>query len=335
MADHESELELELEDEFHEGEFEGEDEAGMEGEGWLGTLGNIAGSLLSESEDELEDEFEDEGEDEAGLEGEGWLGALGNIAGGLLSEGEGEEEFEGEDEYEFEFEDETEQFSFGRFFKKALPVLKQVAKVAAPIVGTAIGGPIGGKLGSMAAGALEGEYEDEEEGEFEDESESEVAHEISAHQLTHNEAVAEMMAEAASQEAHEGEAEAMAGAAVITVISPRDRRALRRILPHLTRGTAILTRILRRRRSTRMGVRAVPTIMRRTVKSLKRQAAKGHKITRRRAGRTAAKQVRSVLGNPKALAAAVRRNAKVSSAYKRPRRMRSRPTTRRRRRTLR
>ena len=54
MADYESELELELEDEFHEGELE--DEAGMEGEGWLGTLGNIAGSLLGESEDELEAE---------------------------------------------------------------------------------------------------------------------------------------------------------------------------------------------------------------------------------------------------------------------------------------
>ena len=289
MADQESELELELEDEFHEGELEGEDEAGLEGEGWLGALGNIAGSLLGESEEELEAEFEFEeegeleGEDEAGLEGEGWLGALGNIAGSLL--GESEDELEAEDE----FEDETEQFSFGSFFKKALPILKNVAKVAAPIVGTAIGGPIGGKLGSMAAGALgEGEYEFEGEDEYEDESESEVANEIASHELTNNEAVAEMMAEAASNEAHEGEAEAMAGASFVTVISPKDRRALRRILPHLTRGTAILTRILRRRRSTRVGVRAVPTIMRRTVKSLKRQAAKGMKITRRRAGRTAA-----------------------------------------------
>jgi hypothetical protein len=322
MADHESELEFELEDEFHEGEFEGEDEAGLEGEGWLGALGNIAGSLLGESEDELESELEDEGEDEAGLEGEGWLGTLGNIAGSLLGESE--------DELEGEFEDETEQFSFGSFFKKALPVLKQVAKVAAPIVGTAIGGPLGGKLGTMAAGAL-GEAEDEDEGEYEMESESEIAHEIASHELTHNEAVAEMMAEAASHEAHEGEAEAMAGAAVMTVISPRDRRALRGILRDLTRGAAILTRILRRRRSTRIGVRAVPTIMRRTVKSLKRQAAKGMKITKRRAGRTAAKQIRKVLGNPKACATAIRRNAKVSSAYKRPRRARRNFGTRRRR----
>jgi hypothetical protein len=110
---------------------------------------------------------------------------------------------------------------------------------------------------------------------------------------------------------------------------------LRRILPHLTRGTAILTRILRRRRSTRAGVRAVPTIMRRTVKSLKRQAAKGMKITRRRAGRTAAKQIRRVLGNPKAAASAIRRNIRVSRAYKRSRHMRRRFSARRRRSALR
>ena len=44
MADQESELELELEDEFNEGELEGEDEA--EGEDFLGGLGKIAGGLL-------------------------------------------------------------------------------------------------------------------------------------------------------------------------------------------------------------------------------------------------------------------------------------------------
>lgn len=62
---YESELEAELEDEFEaELEDESEDEAGLEGEGWLGTLGNIAGSLLGESEDEYEAEDEYEGEDE-------------------------------------------------------------------------------------------------------------------------------------------------------------------------------------------------------------------------------------------------------------------------------
>jgi len=61
----EAEWEEELEEE-DEGELEDEmeDEAVLEGEGWLGTLGNIAGSLLGESEyeDEAEEEYEDEDE---------------------------------------------------------------------------------------------------------------------------------------------------------------------------------------------------------------------------------------------------------------------------------
>ena len=167
------------------------------------------------------------------------------------------------------------------------------------------------------------------------EGEAEMAHEIAAHELTHNEAVAEMMAESASNEAHEGEAEAMAGAATVTVISPSDRRALRKVLPHMVRGTAILTRILRKRRATRPAVRAVPTIVRRAVKDLRRQAAQGIPITRKRAAAAAAKQVPKVLSSPKACAAAITRNVKVSRAYKRPRRRATARLRRRRRSSIR
>jgi hypothetical protein len=76
----------------------------------------------------------------------------------------------------------------------------------------------------------------------------------------------------------------MVGAATTVTISRRDRRALRRLVPHLVRGAAILTRILRLRRRTRPIVRVVPTIIRRTVRSLRRSAAAGRPITRRRAG---------------------------------------------------
>lgn len=335
MADmHEGELELELEDEFHEGELETEDESSLEGEGWLGAIGNAVGSLMGEGEEEYEDEnsfeSEDEVEGESSLEGEGWLGTIGNIAGSLL--GEGEDEYE--DESSFESEDEAEQFFGGlKKFLKKVP-WKQIAKVAAPIVGTAIGGPFGTALGSIATKALgEGEFEDEYE--TEGEGEQEMVHEIAAHPLTHNEAVAEMMAEAASLEAHEGEAEAMVGAATLTVISPRDRRALRRVLRHLVRGSAVLTRILRRRRSTRPLVRTVPSIMRRTVKDLKRQAANGRPITRKTAARAAAKQVRRVLSSPKAAGAAIARNVKVSRAYKRPHRTSQSSGFRRRRSSVR
>ncbi len=147
-----------------------------------------------------------------------------------------------------------------------------------------------------------------------------MSHEIASHELTHNEAIAEMLAESASQESHEGEAEAMAGAATVTVISPRDRKALRRIVPHLVKGGAVLTRILRKRRATRPLVRAVPAIVRRTVKDLKRKAAKGVPITRKTAARAAARQIKKVLGSPRACSAAIKRNLKVSRAYKRPRR---------------
>ena len=323
MADiHEGELELELEDEFQEGEFE--EEAGLEGEGWLGAIGNIASSLLGEEELEEEsslgeEELEEEMEEESG-EGEGWLGAIGNIAGSLL----GEEEFE----EEFEFEDEGEQFSFGGFLKKALPVLKKVARVAAPIVGGALLGPAGAAIGKAAGSALtEEELEGEMEEEFE--GEEEMANEIATHPLTHNEALAELMADAACRASREGEAEALVGAAAVTVLSPRDRRALRHIVPHLVRATSTLTRILRRHHRARVGIKTVPTIMRKTVKSLKRQAAKGHPITRRRVARTAAKHVKAVLGKPRVCATAIMRNSKVARAYKRPHR--SAMHTRRRR----
>jgi hypothetical protein len=42
----------------------GEEESGLEGEGWLGALGNIAGSLWGEGEEEFEDESSFESEDE-------------------------------------------------------------------------------------------------------------------------------------------------------------------------------------------------------------------------------------------------------------------------------
>jgi hypothetical protein len=236
-------------------------------------------------------------------------------------------------EYEDEFEG-GEQFfgriarGIGSFVKRAAPILRSVARIAAPMVGTAIGGPFGAILGRVASQALgEDEFEQHEHHEhhehheFELESEleyehhesaHEAAHEIAHHEVAHHEALAEMMAEAAAHEQHEGEAEAMAGAATVTVLSPADRRALRRILPHLVRGTAVLTRILRRRRATRPAVRAVPTIVRRTVSQLKRQAAAGQPITRKAAGRAAATQIRVVLGNPRACAAAIQQNVRAS-----------------------
>jgi hypothetical protein len=241
---------------------------------------------------------------------------------------------------------EGDQF-FGRikrFVQKRAPFLKNLARLAAPVVGTAIGGPFGAILGRAASSAL-GEEEFEQQGlaheyehpelaqefeqqefeqpelaqefeqqefeqpelaqEFEQqeleqpESSQGAAYEIAHHEVTHHEALAEIMAEAAAQEHNQAQAEAMIGAAVVTVLSPRDRRALSRLIPHLVRGGAVLTR---------PAVRVVPTIMRRTVARLKRQAAAGKPVTRGAAGRAAAVEVRRVLGSPSACAAAIRQN---------------------------
>jgi len=286
---------------------------------------NWKGAQESELESEFEAEFEAEGEGEN--EGEEFLGGLGNVLGGLLGEGETTQESEFEDELEGMGEFEGEQF-FGGLFKKIAPFLKKVAKVAAPMVGTAILGPAGGALGSLAANALgeselEGEFESEGEfeGEFEDEyeGEAEAAHEIANHAMSEHEALAELMAEAASHASGEGEAEAMVGAAVMTVLSPRDRRALSQLLPDLIRGGAVLTRILRRHRATRPAVRAVPTIIRRSIHTLKRRAAAGKPLTRRHAARTTAREVRRVLGSRKLMGTSIARNLRTSRALKRSR----------------
>jgi len=92
---YESEMELELEDEYSgEGEDEMEDESGLEGEGWLGALGNIAGSLLGEGEDEYEDEssFESEEEEEISPIRKIYPDAMMEHLGQLAAEAETEDE---------------------------------------------------------------------------------------------------------------------------------------------------------------------------------------------------------------------------------------------------
>lgn len=114
----------------------------------------------------------------------------------------------------------------------------------------------------------------------------------------------------ASRAASEAEAEAMIGAAVVTRMSLADRRALRRVLHHLIRGTATLTRILRRTRSTRPAVRAVPAIVDRTVRVLKAKADAGQPITPTTAAKTLAIETRRVLSSPRSTARAMAKNVR-------------------------
>jgi hypothetical protein len=296
-------------------------------------------ALEGELEYEIEGEFEEE------IEGEEFLGTIARGIGGLLG-GQGEEEWETEGEWESEEESEEFFRRIAGLIRRAAPILRRVARVAAPIVGTAVGGPLGGMLGRAASSALgEGELEEELEyeieGEFEEEIEGEEflgtiargiggllggqgeeeweTEEETAVPATQTEAMAELMAAVASQARTEAEAEAMVGAATVTTISPRDRAALRAILPHLVRGAAILTRILRRRRITRPAVRVVPTIVRGTARTLAARAAAGQPVTRRAAGRVMAAQTRRVLSSPRICTRAIVRNQRATRVAARPR----------------
>jgi hypothetical protein len=231
----------------------------------------------------------------------------------------------------------------GRFVKTAAPLLRQVAKVAAPMVATAVGGPFGNIIGQVASKALGeeetlGEYEfetaftneaalPESQHEIYEGAAQEVLPELGANEYEQPEAgasaamhevLAEVLAESAAGAQHEYEAEAMAGAAAVTVLTAADRAALRRILPHLLRGVAVLTQILRRRRMTRPAVRTVPTIFRTTVRDLRRRAAAGQPITRRTAGLAMANATRRVLANPRICGGAILGNARTAMRANRP-----------------
>jgi hypothetical protein len=305
-------MELEL-----ESEFEMENQA----EPFLGGLLKGVGGLLGlgEGEGEFESELEAIGEGplHEGPLGEGAFGeGEGAFGEGEMFSGLGESEFEGPlGEYE------GEQF-FGKIFKKiapfvkkALPVLKNVAKIAAPIVGTAIGGPIGGKIGSIAGNLLgEGEYEGFGEFEMEGESEAEMEAALEAAPLTEQQALGELMAAAASKAYTDMEAEAQIGSAAVISLSHSDRDALRAVLLSLNRGVAALTQILRRRAITRPFVRTIPTIVKRTAVTLKKQAAAGQPVTKKAAARAMATQTRRVLGNPAVCTRALQRNMKATRA---------------------
>ena len=289
--------------------------------GGNGEVGALELESLGEGEEEREatPEAEDEGEQL----GEEFLGTLGSIAGrvlGGLGEGELEFEDEGEGEEELELESELEEESegeafFGRFRRLArrwLPSLRSIARVAVPAVAGAVAGPLGARLGRVATSLLEAEFEDELEMELEgeEETETELEGELEAEALpaTQHEAMAELLASVASSAQSELEAEAMVGAAAVSTLSAADRAAIRSVLPHLVRGAAVLTRLLRRRRATRQAVRLVPTVVRRTATTLARRSNAGRPVTRATAARVMAAQTRRVLTSPHVCAVALRRN---------------------------
>jgi hypothetical protein len=289
-------------------------------------------------------------EGESDKYGEPFLGGLLKGVGGMLGLGEGEEEGWGEtplgegpygetpygegfgDQEDFlgllgEGEEEgfgdQEQF-FGKALKalasKALPLIRSVAQKAAPLVAKAVAGPLGGPIGSIVSGVLGGQGEGEEEGfgdQFDQEDEGYFEGETESvleAPMNETQAIGEMMAAIASQAATDTEAEAQIGGAIAISLSPEERRALRDVLPAITRGAAILTRILRRHPATRRAVPAIVPIVKRTAVVVKNRRAAGAPVTKKTVANTMARQTKKVLGNPRTCTQALQRNARAAKA---------------------
>jgi hypothetical protein len=219
--------------------------------------------LAAELEDETEGEgeFEDEGEmeDEAG-EGEGWLGAIGNIAGSLLGEGEDEDEFEDEREGEDEIS----------------PVRKIYPDAMME------------HLGELAS-----------EAETEDEAAEHFLPLIGMAASKLLPVVARAIAPAAKK------------------MLPKIARAVTKAAPHLTRKIGSVARTLHRNPQTRHLLKVVPSIARRTVGKVARQAAHGRHITPHGAVRTLARTARRVLTHPGQRKHALRHHRRLEHKFHR------------------
>ncbi len=231
-------------------------------------------------------------------------------------------EFESEWEAESEFEGEGEDEAFLRALSAIgqrvarSPALRGVGLAAAR---SALGGlrAVDGhacpvcRARARRAGQSGAAREWEWEGEFEDEFQ------ISPIRRVYPDALMEHLAHAATEAESEEEAEAFIGALIPLAarLLPRVAPAIMRMTPGLVRGVAGITRTLRQNPTTRPLVRAVPTIVRRTVSSIDRQSRSGRPVTAQQAVRLLARQTAQTLGNPRQCAQALQRSRVLDRRY--------------------
>jgi hypothetical protein len=193
-------------------------------------------------------------------------------------------------------------------------------------------GAIGNVVGSLLG---EQEFEDEFEDEGELEGVGELEAELSPIRKIYPDAMMEHLGELAAEAETEDEAAehflplvGMAASKLLPIAAkaitpvakkmlPRMAKAVTRVTPHLTRGVGKIARTLHRRPAARPLLRAVPTIARKTVHSIARQAAHGRKVTPRSAVVTLARQTQRVLGHPRHRAHALRRHRRLERHFHR------------------
>lgn len=177
-----------------------------------------------------------------------------------------------------------------------------------------------GAIGNIASSLL-GEGEDE--GEYEDE------YEISPARKIYPDAMMEHLGELAAEAETEDEAAehflpliGMAASKLLPVVAkavapaakrllPKIAQAVTRATPHLTRRIGTVAKTLHRNPQTRHLLKTVPTIARRTVGSIARQAATGRRVTPTTAVKTLNRQTRRVLAHPRQRHAALRHHHRL------------------------
>jgi hypothetical protein len=98
---------------------------------------------------------------------------------------------------------------------------------------------------------------------------------------------------------------------------PQVARAIHRVTPQLTRSVGNLARTLHRNPQTRPLLRVVPSIARRAVTTIARQAAAGRPITPQSAVRVLARQNHRVLSNPRIVGRVLRQSRQMDGRYHR------------------
>lgn len=242
---------------------------------------------------------------------------------------------------EMEAEQEAEQF-FGDAWRwltrdgsQQRNLALRAARLALPggmgLAGSALGGLAGpasaAALGGLGYGggrylasqlpAREQEFELEFEGEGEFEGEFEGQHELSPSRRVYADALMEHLGAAAAEAESEQEAEAFIGALIplAAKLLPMAGKLFSRAVPQLIRGAGQIVRGLRQAPQSRALVRAMPTVVRRTLGQLAQQTRQGRPVTAQQAALTLARNTQRVLSSPQARRAVLQRSLAGNRAY--------------------
>lgn len=232
----------------------------------------------------------------------------------------------------------------GSWQRKALIAADKAALIGGPtLIGGALGGTPGATLGGIAGAGLAGalvpdqefEFETEGESEFEFEGEFESEGLLNPVNRVYPDAMMEHLGLAAMEAESEFEAAehflpliplvaskllpiaARALPRIAGRVLPRVARVITRATPRLTRSVANITRTLHRNPRTRPLVRVIPSVARRAVTTIAKQAAAGRPVSPPRAVQILARENHRVLSNPRIVRSVLGRSAVMDRRYHR------------------